>query len=314
MTMTMEPSPMTTAPWWVSMSSSAIRTLPFGRYHLANALARFASRPFIARLPRDLGGAAFICDLSDTIAREVCFTGRYEPQETQIAQRLLRRGMTVVDVGANWGYFTLTCAHLVGAEGRVIALEPHPALTSTLASNLRANNLAHVEALAVAAGARAGTRGFVGFAAAGGNSGVSRAAAASERADFESATAGLDELLDARGVRRVDLVKIDIEGGEVDAIAGMVEGLGRHRYRFVVLECHPELIARAGSTLERCLEPLERSRYRGWRIDHSPAMHRRAAVAAVPFAELLSPIDAAALGGDAWPHLLWAAPGETLPA
>jgi FkbM family methyltransferase len=314
MTMSIQQSPIAAAPWWVAMSSSAIRTLPFGRYQLANALARFASRPFIARLPRELGGAAFICDLSDTIAREVCFTGRYEPQETQIAQRLLQRGMTVVDVGANWGYFTLTCAHLVGGEGRVIALEPHPSLTSTLAANVRANNLAQVEAVAIAAGARAGTRGFVGFDVAGGNSGVSRAAAASERADFHTTTAGLDELLDSRGVARVDLVKIDIEGGEVEAIAGMADGLARHRYRFVVLECHPELIARSGSTLERCLEPLDRSGYRGWRIDHSPAMHRRAAVAAVPFAELLAPIDAGALRDDPWPHLLWVAPGEMLPA
>lgn len=314
MTMSMQQSPMAAAPWWVAMSSSAIRTLPFGRYQIANALARFASRPFIARLPRDLGGAAFICDLSDTIAREVCFTGRYEPQETQIAQRVLGPGMTVVDVGANWGYFTLTCANLVGSSGRVIALEPHPALSSTLAANVRANGLAQVEVVAVAAGARAGTRAFVGFDAAGGNSGVSRAAAVSEPADFQAATAGLDELLDAHGMARVDLVKIDIEGGEVDALAGMAGGLGRRRYRYIVLECHPELIARSGSTLERCLEPLERSGYGGWRIDHSPAMHRRAATEAVPLAELLSPIDAGALRSDAWPHLLWAAPGEALPA
>jgi FkbM family methyltransferase len=300
-------------PWWVSLSSSAIRTLPFGRYHLANALARFANRPFLARLPRELGGAAFICDLRDSIAREVCFTGRYEPQETQIAQRLLQRGMTVVDVGANWGYFTLACAHIVGPQGRVIALEPHPVLTATLAANVRANALAHVEPLAVAAGARTGSRGFVGFDEHGGNSGLSRAASASERADFQCAIAGLDELLDARGWSRVDLVKIDIEGGEVDAIAGMALGLARHRYRYVVLECHPELIARSGSTLERCLEPFEGSGYQGWRIDHSPAMHRRAALGAVPFGELLAPIDAAALRSDPWPHLLWAAPGETLP-
>src|SRR5262249_47379079 len=104
------------SPFWVSFSSSAIRAMPFGRYRLANALARFSSKPFLARLPQDLGGASFVCDLQDSIAREVCFTGRYEPQETHIARMLLQGGMTVVDVGANWGYFTLVCAHLVGTE------------------------------------------------------------------------------------------------------------------------------------------------------------------------------------------------------
>jgi FkbM family methyltransferase len=304
----------TAAPWWVTLSSSAIRTLPFGRYQVANALAKFSSGPFVARLPRELGGASFVCDLSDSIAREVCFTGRYEPQETQIAARLLRDGMTVVDVGANWGYFTLTSAHLVGPRGRVIALEPHPMLTSTLAANVHRNNLNHVEALAAAAGASAGTRGFVAFAQDGGNSGLSRAASPTEQPDFHGTTVALDDLLDERGRSSVDLTKIDIEGGEVDAIAGMTSGLAAHRYRFVLLECHPELIGRAGSTLDRCLAPFRRAGYRGWRIDHSPAMHRRAAVSQVPLAELLSAVDTAALARDPWPHLLWVAPGETLPA
>jgi FkbM family methyltransferase len=302
------------APWWVTVSSSAIRTLPFGRYQLANALARFSSAPFVARLPRDLGGASFLCDLNDSIAREVCFTGRYEPQETQIAARLLREGMTVVDVGANWGYFTLTCAHLVGARGQVIALEPHPALASTLSANVRRNRFTHVEAIAGAAGAGAGRRGFVAFSRAAGNSGLSRAASASEQVDFHCQTIALDHLLDQRGCTSVDLTKIDIEGGEVDAIAGMAPGLAAHRYRFVLLECHPALIIRAGSTVERCLEPFIRAGYGGWRIDHSAAMHRRAASSFVPLGDLLSPVDAAALTHDPWPHLLWAAPGEALPA
>jgi FkbM family methyltransferase len=307
-----QPTTIAAAPWWVALSSTAIRTLPFGRYQIANALARFSSRPFLARLPEDLGGARFICDLTDTIAREVCFTGRYEPQETQIAQRLLKPGMTVLDVGANWGYFTLTCAHLIGPTGRVIALEPHPSLSAMLAANVRSNGLTQVETIAVAAGAAAGTRGFVGFTQDGGNSGVSRAASALERPDFESRTAAIDDLLDARGWARVDLVKMDIEGGEAEAIKGMAAGLAQHRYRVMVLECHPGLIAQSGSTLERCLAPLVQAGYRGWRIDHSPEMHRRAALAPVALADLLSPIDMAALQSDPWPHLLWVAPGESL--
>ena len=105
------------APRWVSLSASAVRTLPFGRYQLANALAKFAHGPFVARLPQDLGGASFVCDLQDTISREVCFTGRYEPQETQLALALLESGMTVVDVGANWGYFSLIAARRRGGCG-----------------------------------------------------------------------------------------------------------------------------------------------------------------------------------------------------
>jgi FkbM family methyltransferase len=301
------------APFWVSLSASAIRTLPFGRYQLANALARFAQGPFLARLPQDLGGASFVCDLEDTISREVCFTGRYEPQETQLALHLLKPGMVVMDVGANWGYFSLIAAHLVGASGRVLALEPHPRLSSMLAENVATNRLRQVHALAVAAGGGSGTRAFVGFDERGGNWGVSRAARDREGADFVCATRAVDDLIDEYGIGIVDLVKIDIEGAEADAIAGMARGLGQHRYRYVILECHPAELAALGITIEQCLAPFSRAGYRGWHIDHSPTMHRRAASGDVPPSELLAPIDIARLGADPWPHLLWSAPSETNP-
>jgi FkbM family methyltransferase len=306
----------TNQPLWVSLSASAIRTLPFGRYHLSNAIAKLSSGPFVARLPRELGGARFICDLQDSIAREVCFTGRYEPQETQLAARLLAPGMCAVDVGANWGYFSLVCAHLVGRAGRVVALEPHPRLAAMLGENVRANNLSQVDVRTVAAGADRGPRAFVGFDERAGNWGLSRAARPSEASDFECATTSLDTLLfaDGSGKSRVDLVKMDIEGGEAEALEGMARGLAGRRYRYVLLECHPAELARIGQSVERCLEPFVRAGYRGWHIDHSPAMHRRAAIGPVPIGELLTPIDPAALGSDPWPHLLWAAPSEPLPA
>jgi FkbM family methyltransferase len=318
-------------PFWVSLAAFAIRRLPVGRYRLANALGRFAGAPFLASLPGDLGGFRFICDLHDTISREVCFTGRYEPQETQLVQRLLRPGMVVVDVGANWGYFTLVCAHLVGPGGRVIALEPHPRLASMLSANIAADVVLSqvVDVCGVAAGAASESKAFVGFDERDGNWGVSRAALGTEVADFESQTVALDPflhalflndpflngaLLDDRQQRRVDLVKIDIEGAEADAIRGMATGIAQHRYRYVLLECHPTELARLGTSVEQCLAPFRRAGYHGWHIDHSAGMHRRAARRAVPTAELLAPIDDRTLAADEWPHLLWTAPGEAMPA
>jgi len=300
------------APAWVSLSASAIRTLPFGRYQLANALAKFSQRPFLARLPPDLGGASFVCDLQDTISREVCFTGRYEPQETQLALHLLKPGMVVVDVGANWGYFSLIAAHLVGTAGRVLALEPHPRLSTMLRQNVATNGLAQGHPLTVAAGIGPGTRAFVGFDERGGNWGVSRAAREQERGDFECATRAIDDLLDEHGVGIVDLVKIDIEGAEAEAITGMARGLSRHRYRHVILECHPAELAALGMTIEHCLAPFSRAGYQGWHIDHSPTMHRRAASGDVPLSELLAPVDVTRLDADPWPHLYWTPPETNL--
>jgi tRNA G37 N-methylase Trm5 len=126
------------------------------------------------RLPEELGGGFFRCDLRDSIAREVCFTGRYEPQETALVRALLGPGMSFVDVGANWGYFTLLAAHQVGRSGRVISLEPDPRLFPVLADNIAVNHLSQVTALQVAAGSESGSLTLAGFDEAGDNFGLSR--------------------------------------------------------------------------------------------------------------------------------------------
>jgi len=102
------PRPM---PLWVRVAAHLIQHQPRGRYRTANWLGHRSVDPFWGRLPEDLGRLFFQCDLRDHIMREVCFTGCYEPQETALLKLLLRPGMTVVDVGANWGYFSLAAAH-----------------------------------------------------------------------------------------------------------------------------------------------------------------------------------------------------------
>jgi FkbM family methyltransferase len=298
-------------PLWVTVSATAIRVLPFGRYRAANTLARLSRRPFLARLPVDSGGSLFECDLRDSIAREVCFTGRYEPQETEIARRLLRHGDAVIDVGANWGYFTLLSAYLVGSAGRVIALEPHPRLHERLASNIERNGLRHVTCLELAGADARGTGRFVESPDRLANSGLTRPAATGERADFDAPGAPIDEVAARHGLDRVALVKIDVEGGESDVLRGMADGLRGRRYRFVLLECHPDALARKRVSIDECLRPLVDAGYRGLRIDHSPDMHRRAASASVPLGDMLAPMSPES-GPDGWPHSLWTAPGEAL--
>ena len=120
------------APRWIRALGSVVRRLPRGRYQVVASL-RSSAAPFVSTLGRDLGAARFLCDLSDLISREVCLTGCYEPPVTRLLQRRLNRGGSMVDVGANWGYFSLLAAAAVGREGRVISLEPDPRQFAALA-------------------------------------------------------------------------------------------------------------------------------------------------------------------------------------
>ena len=192
-------------PWWVDPAAGLIRRLPAGRYRVMNWIGRRGADPFWARLPAELGSQFFRCDLRDGIMREVCLTGRYEPQETALLQQILRPGMTFVDIGANWGYFTLCAAHLVGRTGRVVSIEVDPRACRTLKANVERNRLESVTILEMAASDAPGVlrlREYEGHANDSGNFGLVGAEAIGDRRrQFDVTAAPIDDVLDRRGHR-----------------------------------------------------------------------------------------------------------------
>ena len=302
-----------TPPVWVRALAACVPHLPMGRYWLVHHLRHVVAPPFMMPLPDRLGGFVYECDQRDSVAREVSYTGCYEPQETQLASRILRPGDVFVDVGANWGYFSLAAAHWVGPKGRVIAFEPEPRLYRMLGSNIAANGITSIETHQTAVAAGPGRLSFAAFVADDGNWGRSRAIGPGDVMDFESGTVSLDDALDGAGVGTVQLVKIDVEGGETGVLAGMRSGLASARYRYVLLECHPALLAERGESARECVDALLAAGYRAWTVMHSAAAHRRAAKAAVHGADLLRPYSSGA-ALDAWPHVIAAAPGSPDPA
>lgn len=300
-------------PLWVRSSRAVISRLPAGRYRMMHSVVAVMNRFGFARVPfvaehRRLDGVRFICHLRDSIAREVCFTGGYEPVETELVRRLLRPGDSFADVGANWGYFTLLASKLVGAAGCVLSIEPDPRLFKLLADNLHLSACTNVQARSVAAADRHATLALCGFEESGGNWGLSRLVAAEPgAADFAVCAEPLDELLAGAGMHDVRLLKLDVEGAEDCALRGLSGALADNIVQFVLIELHPTSLAQRGISVRDVLQPMIRAGYQGWRIDHSHTTTRRAAYGAVAQpAALLSPVDAGCHEpADPWPHQLW---------
>ena len=103
-----------------------------------------ASGPIVRTLPN---GLRMKLDLRDEVQRQIYFFGAYEPNELSLCLRLLRPGSTVVDAGANVGFYSLMVGAQVGRTGRVLAFEPIPETYAQLRQNLALNQLPQVSAI-----------------------------------------------------------------------------------------------------------------------------------------------------------------------
>src|SRR5580658_1349068 len=186
----------------------------------------------------EVDGIHLVLDSADTsVSRTLIDTSVYEPHVTAVFRRYLQPGMTMVDVGANVGYFSALASHLVGPAGRVIALEPNSENCRLILLTMLANGAQNIELLPVAASA---TRGWSHFSAhVGSNGGIIRSTAEDLRDGRGTVVASfpLDELIDGP----VHLLKLDVEGAEGLVLAGAQQLLATHR-PIVVSELSIEML------------------------------------------------------------------------
>ncbi len=310
--------PVLGAPMWMKVSAEVCRRLPMGRFRVMHWLAGRGPSTFIERMPGTEGRILFECRPRNSLASEVFYCGSYEAQETELVRTLLGPGDTFVDVGAHWGYFSLLAADLVGAEGRVLSIEADPRIFRTLSRNAALNGLPQLEVVHLAAAGSEGTITLDGYEEEGDNWGISKIAAANHMLDgknsFQVRARAVDDMLDERAVGRVDLLKMDIEGAEDFALDGMQRGIRDGRYQRILLELHPAELAQHGKSAAGVLTRLRAAGYRGWLIDHTPEVARRAAYGRDGGAmSWLRPLPEA-IDTANWPHVLLLAPGASAPA
>jgi len=164
--------------------------------------------------------------------------GTYEQSLQDEIARLLKPGMTFYDVGANAGFFSLLASHLVGPAGHVVSFEPHPVTASNLSAQMRVNGASNVEIIEAAVCDRVGSAKF-----SDGDVSVmtSLAAAATAARTIEVKTIDLDTVI--KGHRPPDVLKLDVEGAEMDALAGARQMLSLIR-PVMLVELHTAQIAR----------------------------------------------------------------------
>lgn len=178
--------------------------------------------------------------------------GRYQSEIVGLYTRLLRRGMVVADVGAHVGYHTVRFARLIGPTGKVFAFEPCPATFDVLKRNVRRHKLSNVVLEPMAVTGRSGRIPLYFSYSSLGNSVVRMSGAEHVLVDCVS----LDEYFDRARIRNVDLVKINVEGAEVDVLQGMRTLLAHSPGARLITEFYPAILKAAGHSPSRLLELL----------------------------------------------------------
>ena len=132
-------------------------------------------------------------------------------------------GAVLYDVGANIGFLSLVAATLVGGAGRVYAFEPAPANIAVLRANVERNALSQVTIVESAVAEAPGRMSLQLDRYAGGHVLANAGAVLNPQGQVEVDVISLDDFARQAGVRSPDLVKIDVEGAEMQVIAGMSE-------------------------------------------------------------------------------------------
>ena len=189
-------------------------------------------------------------------------TGRWERANTALLEKLLAPGDHCVDVGANFGYFSMIAGPRIGAKGKLHCFEPIPRVAELLRRSLRANGYLHLNGIAIVHACAVGARNdtvqlrYKEGDYSGGSLHVSDARAKAEI--FSTVEVPLVRLDDAlKNLSHADLVKIDVEGGEMAVIDGMSELIARSPRMRILLEFNAPTLARQGS-VDAFIDRMER--------------------------------------------------------
>ena len=227
---------------------AVLRRLGLGRVVSAVA-GRFGSR--LSRFDLEIDGLRLGGDQLGHLyyARELVSDDR-EAYFRELFVEGINDGATVLEGGPYIGFLTISAARAVGPDGRVVAVEPSPDTVAALRANVARNGFeARVEIVEAALGAEPGRATF--HVTEGGDTSSLHAPAFPTRAIDVEVIRGDDLELAS-----LDVVKLDLEGNEVAALAGLRGVIGRTR-PLIFCECNTEMLAAAGTSADGLRHELE---------------------------------------------------------
>lgn len=195
------------------------------------------------------------------LASYMHFKGHLEPGLVKLFSSMVKRGMTIVDIGANIGIYTLLAARNLYGEGKIYSFEPTPRIYNILKNNIQLNGFLEQDIIRLNQVALSDKEGVSQFAVFNDNCGHNSLFPKSlnnnleQQEIIEVSTRILDEVL-GNG-EKIDIVKLDAEGAEPFILRGMQRTIATNPEISIFMEFAPEHILRSGVDLLSFIQELE---------------------------------------------------------
>jgi len=192
-------------------------------------------------------------DIHSWVERKILSAGYFERWVDIFLDRVLKPGYVAIDVGANSGCHTLVMASAVGGNGKVVAFEPNPRMFNRLKANVKLNRLENVDLCPVALSDQSGIVTLHIPKDGDYNQGLGSIHSANleEASDQVNVPKiSLDDWVDQHYLSRIDLIKIDVEGHEMQVFKGAYQTLKKFK-PILIFEFSERQWRNAGVTAEQ---------------------------------------------------------------
>lgn len=188
------------------------------------------------------------------LEQEIIQQGSWERSTTEFFQNTLKPGMTVIDIGANIGYFSLLSANLVGPGGQVHSFEPYPGYVERFKLSLAQNNFSNIRLNEFALSNRKETHKlYKGLSSARMHKWSHEDPVYNQVHDeIEVNCVSLDEYAQ-KFLERVDFIKIDVDGYEARILKGAHETIQKYK-PIVLIELFESALRDAGASVFELLQ------------------------------------------------------------
>ncbi|RUA12880.1 MAG: hypothetical protein DSY82_00085 [Flavobacteriia bacterium] len=205
-------------------------------------------------------------DINDWIQQNLYFLGEYEKAELTAIQKFIKKDSLFIDIGANFGLYSLFLSPYI-SEGQIISFEPFNQNFESLVYNIKLNKLSNIKANNYAIGDKNGVL-TIYYNPKENNLGMASLEEQPESIQQTTKIISLDEYVRTNMLNQIDVIKIDIEGFEYNALLGMKNSLKKY---------HPTLLIEINNNQKKKQEILQFLKQLGYKRyfidDHGNLSH-----------------------------------------